>query len=153
MAHRTDSAPDISESLSPFERRIAAYVAAGMSNRDIAAQVFLSPRTIECHLSRIYARIGVGSRYELARALGPIMNLAVLSPMAESLTDREAQVVAIVVEGGTNRRVAEALGISIRTVENHLVAAYRKLGIRTRVQLVASSGVTEATCPGGRRAG
>jgi DNA-binding CsgD family transcriptional regulator len=42
-------------------------VAEGLSNRDIAAQFFLSPRTIDFHLRNIFRKLGVSSRMELVR--------------------------------------------------------------------------------------
>ena len=43
-------------------------VAAGKANKEVAASLFLSEKTIEHHLSRIYAKLGVRSRVELATA-------------------------------------------------------------------------------------
>ncbi|HXL90082.1 MAG TPA: helix-turn-helix transcriptional regulator [Streptosporangiaceae bacterium] len=45
--------------------------AAGVSNRDIAAQLFLSHRTIAYHLYKAYPKLGITSRAELARFFGP----------------------------------------------------------------------------------
>jgi DNA-binding NarL/FixJ family response regulator len=55
--------------LTPTEERVAALVAEGRTNRQVAAALFVSERTIEGHLSRIYAKLGVHSRSELTRAL------------------------------------------------------------------------------------
>jgi DNA-binding CsgD family transcriptional regulator len=55
--------------LTPREREIAGLVAAGRTNREIAAQLVLSTRTVEAHLRTIYAKLGVRSRVELTRAL------------------------------------------------------------------------------------
>ena len=52
--------------LTERERDIAGLVAAGKSNKEVAASLFLSEKTIEHHLSRIYAKLGVRSRVELA---------------------------------------------------------------------------------------
>jgi DNA-binding NarL/FixJ family response regulator len=57
--------------LTPGERRVAELAAAGLSNKQVAARLYLSDRTVEAHLSRAYAKLGVGSRAQLARALGP----------------------------------------------------------------------------------
>ena len=55
------------EALTAREHEIAALVAAGRTNREIAEQLVLSPRTIEAHLRNIYGKLGVRSRVELAR--------------------------------------------------------------------------------------
>ena len=53
--------------LTPQELQISRLVSGGASNREIAAQLFLSPRTIEYHLHKLYPKLGIGSRTELAR--------------------------------------------------------------------------------------
>jgi DNA-binding CsgD family transcriptional regulator/DNA polymerase III delta prime subunit len=53
--------------LTPAERRVAALVAEGRTNREVAAALFLGERTVETHLSHVYAKLGVRSRAELAR--------------------------------------------------------------------------------------
>jgi DNA-binding CsgD family transcriptional regulator len=51
--------------LTTSERRVAERAAAGMSNRDIAAALFLSPKTVEMNLSRVYRKLGIRSRAQL----------------------------------------------------------------------------------------
>ena len=53
--------------LTGAERRIAALVAAGKKNREIAQTLFMSVATVEAHLTRIYRKVDIGSRTELAR--------------------------------------------------------------------------------------
>jgi DNA-binding CsgD family transcriptional regulator len=55
------------EGLTPAERRVAVLVAEGRTNREVAAALFLGERTVETHLSHVYAKLGVRSRAELAR--------------------------------------------------------------------------------------
>ncbi|MEU6626435.1 LuxR family transcriptional regulator [Streptomyces litmocidini] len=57
--------------LTESERRLAALVAEGASNREAAAHLFLSVKTVEAMLSRIYRKLGIRSRTQLARALPP----------------------------------------------------------------------------------
>jgi DNA-binding CsgD family transcriptional regulator len=57
------------EGLTAAERRVAALVAAGRTNREVADQLFLGERTVAGHLTRVYAKLGVRSRTELARRL------------------------------------------------------------------------------------
>ncbi|MGW2222487.1 helix-turn-helix domain-containing protein, partial [Nonomuraea sp. NPDC001684] len=67
-----ESAPDgppadALAALTPQELQVVRLAAAGVSNRDIAAQLFLSHRTVEYHLYKAYPKLGVASRQELAR--------------------------------------------------------------------------------------
>jgi DNA-binding CsgD family transcriptional regulator/tetratricopeptide (TPR) repeat protein len=55
------------ESLTPAEDRIARLVAEGLSNPQIAARLFISRHTVESHLKRVFAKLDVASRVELAR--------------------------------------------------------------------------------------
>jgi DNA-binding CsgD family transcriptional regulator/tetratricopeptide (TPR) repeat protein len=56
------------EALTPSELTIAGLVAAGRSNLDIAAELFLSRRTVQTHVSHILAKLGGHSRVDIARA-------------------------------------------------------------------------------------
>jgi DNA-binding CsgD family transcriptional regulator len=61
--------PQDDRALTPQERRVAAAVQSGASNRDIAAGLFLSPKTVEFHLRQIYRKLDVHSRTQLVAAL------------------------------------------------------------------------------------
>jgi ATP/maltotriose-dependent transcriptional regulator MalT len=58
------------DALTASERRVAAFAAEGQSNRDIAQALFVTPKTVEVHLSNAYRKLGIRSRRELAGALG-----------------------------------------------------------------------------------
>jgi DNA-binding CsgD family transcriptional regulator len=62
------------DELTPTERRIAELVARGKTNKEVAAQLFIAPRTVEGHLTRIYEKLGVRSRSELAHRLSAPTN-------------------------------------------------------------------------------
>jgi DNA-binding NarL/FixJ family response regulator len=55
--------------LTPTEQRIAQLVAEGRSNKEVAAVMFVTAKTVETNLSRIYAKLGIHSRTELARRI------------------------------------------------------------------------------------
>ena len=55
--------------LTPSERRVAQLAAAGHTNRDIAQALFVTPKTIEVHLSHAYQKLGIRSRSQLPGAL------------------------------------------------------------------------------------
>jgi len=57
------------ESLTPSERRVAQLAAAGQSNRDIARALYVTPKTVEVHLTNVYRKLGIRSRGGLAGAL------------------------------------------------------------------------------------
>jgi DNA-binding CsgD family transcriptional regulator len=56
--------------LTPAERRVAELAASGLTNRDVAAALFISPKTVEANLSRIYRKLGIHTRAELGRQMG-----------------------------------------------------------------------------------
>lgn len=70
------------------------------------------------------------TRAELARIGGR-------APSSLALTPTENKVAALVASGSTNREVAEALFVSVHTVEAHLKRIYRKLGVRSRTELAS----------------
>jgi DNA-binding CsgD family transcriptional regulator len=55
--------------LTATEQRVAALAASGHTNRQVAAALFLSPRTVEANLARVYRKLGVSSRAELGAAM------------------------------------------------------------------------------------
>src|SRR5262249_48992818 len=64
--HARELAPD---PLTPQEREIAALAAAGLSNKQIAQRLYLSPKTVGNHLFRIFPKLGITSRAALRDAL------------------------------------------------------------------------------------
>jgi DNA-binding CsgD family transcriptional regulator len=57
------------DQLTPQELQIARFVAEGETNRSIATLMFLSPRTIDYHLRKVFAKLGSSSRAELIRVV------------------------------------------------------------------------------------
>jgi ATP/maltotriose-dependent transcriptional regulator MalT len=62
---RTNVSPSRENRLTPSELRVAELAASGMTNRDVAAALFMSPKTVEHNLSRVYRKLGIRSRAEL----------------------------------------------------------------------------------------
>jgi DNA-binding CsgD family transcriptional regulator len=58
-----------SVSLTPQEEQIARMVAEGKTNREVGSTLFISPKTVEAHLSRVFRKLEVRSRLELAKRL------------------------------------------------------------------------------------
>jgi DNA-binding CsgD family transcriptional regulator len=55
-------------SITPTELDVVRLVSEGLANKDIAARLFISPRTVQTHLTHIYAKLGLTSRVQLAQA-------------------------------------------------------------------------------------
>jgi DNA-binding NarL/FixJ family response regulator len=68
-----------SDGLTPTEQRVADLVAEGKSNKQVATELFVSVRTVEANLTRIYAKLGIRSRTELA-AIRPASGVRSRSP-------------------------------------------------------------------------
>jgi DNA-binding CsgD family transcriptional regulator len=59
------------DALTPSEQQVAELAASGMTNREVAERLTLSPKTVEAHLARAYAKLGIRSRAELGRLMAP----------------------------------------------------------------------------------
>ncbi|MDT5018630.1 MAG: hypothetical protein QOD39_4790, partial [Mycobacterium sp.] len=57
------------DALTVAEQRVAELAASGMTNRDVAAKLFISSKTVEATLARVYRKLGIGSRAELGPRL------------------------------------------------------------------------------------
>jgi DNA-binding CsgD family transcriptional regulator len=67
---RANVGPRQTAQLTPSEQRVAELAASGMKNRDVATALFISPKTVEANLARIYRKLGIKSRAELGRHMG-----------------------------------------------------------------------------------
>jgi DNA-binding CsgD family transcriptional regulator len=61
--------PSTADQLTPQEQQIVRFVAEGSTNKQVAAQLFLSPRTVDHHLRNVFLKLGISSRAELIRGL------------------------------------------------------------------------------------
>lgn len=90
---------------------------------------------------------GLGARLWAERAAGESSRVGSAAAAASELSPTEARLAEMVTEGMTNREAADRMFVSVKTVEANLSRVYRKLGIRSRAELVrlfVSDGVTVA---------
>ena len=70
---RANVGPRGTAALTPSEQRVAELAASGMTNRTIAATMFISPKTVEANLARVYAKLGIHSRAELGQHMSQLV--------------------------------------------------------------------------------
>jgi DNA-binding NarL/FixJ family response regulator len=68
-----------SRRLTPRELQVALTIAEGATNKEAAAMLFLSPKTIEFHLGNVYRELGVGCRSQLTRLIWDVPSRAIVS--------------------------------------------------------------------------
>jgi DNA-binding CsgD family transcriptional regulator len=59
----------VRQTLTPAEQRVARLTASGKTNAEVAAALFVSPKTVEFHLAGVYRKLGIRSRAELGRRM------------------------------------------------------------------------------------
>jgi DNA-binding NarL/FixJ family response regulator len=69
---RAEAVPAHDRTLTASERRVAELAASGMTNKDVANALFISPKTVEANLARIYRKLGIKTRAELGRVIGDL---------------------------------------------------------------------------------
>lgn len=62
----------VRQALTPAEQRVARLTASGMTNSEVAAALFVSPKTVEFHLASVYRKLGIRSRAELGHHMREI---------------------------------------------------------------------------------
>lgn len=82
-AARLGARRDAGASLTPSGREVADLAARGLTNRQVAERLFVSLKTVEANLSRVYSKLGIGSRAELGR----VMTAGIRGGEAASATD------------------------------------------------------------------
>ena len=145
--------------LTARERQVVEYTSLGWSNKVIAYELGVSSSTVSTHLSHAAAKLGLKSRAALIQMVLALAGtpsseitvshvgwagrrFAVLAlpeapRLPETLSPAERDVVALAVEGTSNAAIAKARGVSVRTVENQLATAMKKLAVTSRANLTA----------------
>ncbi len=70
VAASASAPPAAGASLTPMERDVVGLVREGLGNKDIGARLFISPRTVQTHLTHVYAKLGLTSRVQLIQDAG-----------------------------------------------------------------------------------
>ncbi|MFJ9033699.1 AAA family ATPase [Streptomyces sp. NPDC102274] len=119
---------------SGVERVSAAFEAAGMhlhaAEAAAHAALLWSRNSNGMHAQQVADRC-----YQLARRCEGVTTPAVLACWTPELTDRERDIARLAASGQSSQRIAGQLGITVRTVDNHLYRVYRKTGVSGRSEL------------------
>ncbi len=115
----------------PFEQEGLAALRMGAEGY---ANTHMTPRMLEKAVEVVLlGEVWVGRRL-MQGVLARWRQIAQPSPL-EVLSERERQVALLVAEGLSNKRVAEELGVTERTIKAHLTSVFRKTGLRDRIAL------------------
>jgi len=122
--------------LTARELQILRLIARGLHNRQIAARIHRSIKTVEKHRQNLHNKLStheVAGLTRFALAMGMINNLRQwaerLGKGAKQLTPRELEVLRLVAQGSGNKWIASELHRSIKTVDHHRENIMKKLGI------------------------
>jgi len=121
--------------LSPRLLEVATLAASGLTNREIAARLFLGVRTVEGYVGEVLRALRLTRRSELAAVELAVRLNRPLRPAAIRIPLRQGQVGALIAAGASNGDVADALGVSEKTVDKHIVALKQRLGVSTRTEI------------------
>lgn len=69
---RVNVGPSGATELTPSERRVAELAATGMTNREVGGALFISPKTVEANLARVYRKLDIRNRAQLAQRMGDL---------------------------------------------------------------------------------
>jgi len=126
----------------PREAELLALIVSGASEGDMCAHWGISKHTLRKHVQSLYRRFGVQGRAELLniRAIRetfavPFESQAV--PGLPHLTARQREIVRRAADGASEKEIAAEFGLSPHTVHDALKLVHRKLGVRSRAELVA----------------
>ena len=108
-----------------------------MNNRQIAERLFLTERAVRLHLERVFRVMDIHGRAMLPATLAGIVESRTLAPQI-ALTERQEAVAAQVAAGLTNAQIAEALGMSVKTVEKHLRDVFARWSVNSRSAVAAA---------------
>ncbi len=121
------------DALSAQARVVARLAASGMRNKEIAAAIFLSEKTVEGLVATVLATLGTKSRV----SIGDRVPFDVPVAAIRELTKRQGQVARLLAEGRGNAEIADALVISEKTVEKHVSDLFSVLGVNSRAAVAA----------------
>ncbi|MFZ4841617.1 LuxR C-terminal-related transcriptional regulator [Mycetocola saprophilus] len=128
---RTVISRALSHSSGPLARACAAFE-IGLDRPDVSAAVRAGNRLSDMLGLGAFVHVGAGE------AVGATSETTVPENEPEGLSERERHVFAALRDGLRNREIAAILGISPRTAEGHVQRLYRRLGVRSRTELLAA---------------
>lgn len=109
-------------SLTATERTVAKLVAEGLTNREVGARMLVSPHTIDFHLRRIFHKLGVRSRVELAR----VIELAASKARIVAAADEARRRIERDLHDGLQQRLV-SLGLEVRLAEASIPTQHQEL--------------------------
>lgn len=123
--------------VTPRDQQVLNLLVQGCSNKEIAGQLNISPRTVKQHLRTLFLRAGIREGRKRVKTRDRDVQQrggAVMTPR-ERLTAKEVQIATLVWAGLTNREIGKIVGTTEQVIKNHLRSIFDKLGVWSRLEL------------------
>jgi DNA-binding NarL/FixJ family response regulator len=120
--------------LTPREQEVLTQIRTGATVDEVATRLAIAPSTVKTHLTAIRQKTSARTKIDL---MLPELDAQGFDSDAYGFSSRQNQVLALLLEGRSNREIARELWLSPETIKDHLSNIYARLNVRSRYEAAA----------------